>query len=335
MQKKTFDKIKKDIKTNYKIYILYIVLIVVTIVPLNYYIYSPGGLIDLTDRIKVDNAYPSKGSFNLTYVSTRRATLLTYGLSYLVSSWDLDKIDNRKIDDESYNNIEEREEIHLKETSYDAIIAAFKEAGKEYSIKNVDITVTHVFDYAETDIEVGDIIKTVNGIKVSEVEDITNALNNVNENDEINVEVVRNNKNKTCIAKVKVMEDRKVIGIWLSLLKDVETTPKVEYVFKKRERGSSRGLMSALDIYNKITESDLTHGDIISGTGTIDEDGMVYEIDGVEYKLAGAVREKAKVFIVPIENYEEAIEVKNKKNYDIEIIKVETLHEAVEALNNR
>ena len=335
MRNKFFKRLRDDIKENYIIYIVYIVILLVSVIPLNYYIYSPGGLVDLTDRIKVENSYKQEGSFNLTYVTTRHATLMTYGLSYLFKNWDLDKIENRQIDDESYDDIETREGITLKETSYDAIIAAFTEAGKEYKIKRTDVTVIHTFDYADTNIEVGDIVKKVDNKEIKDVEDISEILSNKNINDKIKIIVQRNNKNIERYAIVKEKDNRKVIGILLSLIKDVETNPKVEYVFKRNEKGSSRGLMSALDIYNKITEEDLTKGNIISGTGTIDEKGKVYAIDGVKYKMIGAVKSKSKVFIVPSDNYDEAVKIKKENNFNIDVIKVDTLHEAVEALKNR
>ena len=90
--------------------------------------------------------------------------------------------------------------------------------------------------------------------------------------------------------------------------------------------------MCALDIYNKITDYDLTKGRIISGTGVIDEKGKVGAIDGVKYKLIGAVKKKADVFIVPNDNYDEAVKVKNENKYDIKIIKADNLHDVIEEL---
>ena len=90
--------------------------------------------------------------------------------------------------------------------------------------------------------------------------------------------------------------------------------------------------MCALDIYNKITEFDLTKGRKISGTGTINEKGEVGAIDGVKYKLAGAVKKKANIFIVPKDNYDEAIKLKKKYNYNIEIILADNLHNVIEKL---
>ena len=68
------------------------------------------------------------------------------------------------------------------------------------------------------------------------------------------------------------------------------------------------------------------------GTGTIDEYGNVGEIGGVKYKLMGAVKDKADVFLVPKDNYEEAMEVKEEKDYDIEIVSVEKLVDAINYL---
>ena len=91
--------------------------------------------------------------------------------------------------------------------------------------------------------------------------------------------------------------------------------------------------MSALDIYNKITKKDLTKGLKIAGTGEIDKDGNIGTIGGVKYKLIGAAKDKADVFLVPNgENYKECIKIKKEKKLDIKIIGVSTLDEAINEL---
>lgn len=90
--------------------------------------------------------------------------------------------------------------------------------------------------------------------------------------------------------------------------------------------------MFTLSIYNKLVDEDITKNRKVVGTGTIDLNGNVGEIGGVKYKLKGAVKSKADIFICPYENYDEAINLKNKYNYDIEIIKVSTFDEAIEKL---
>ena len=331
--------IKKELKfilnvIRYNIgYIIFLILIAfLCFYNFDYYIFSPGSLVDLTDRIEVENAYNEEGSFNLTYVTARPGSIMNILLSKIIPSWDLVDLDDSRIENESEKEILDRDKIYLKETSYDAIIAAFKVAGKEYTIDSIDITITHVYDLANTDLKTGDIIKSVDGKEINSFDELKEEIDKHKENDKIIIKVLRNNKEKECYSILKKEEDRIVIGVGIASLKQVSTTPKVEYIFKDNESGSSRGLMCALDIYNKITEFDLTKGRIISGTGSIDENGKVGSIDGVKYKLIGAVKKKADVFIVPTDNYEEALKVKEENNYNIEIIEADTLENLIEKL---
>ena len=333
MIKKILNNIKKDIKVNYKFYLITLFLIVLFNIKLDYYIYSPGSLVDLTNRISVNDGYKAKGSFNLTYVTARNGTIPNILLSYIIPNWDLSSLDDMRYDDESEKEIVKRDQIYLKETSYDAIIAAFKEAGKEVEISNINVTVSLIYDLADTDLKIGDVIKKVNDVEINSFDELKNEIAKYKENDRIKITVLRDKKTKECYSVLKKEKDRVIIGVSLAELKDVKTDPKVEYVFKDNESGSSRGLMCALDIYNKITESDLTKGKKISGTGSIDEDGIVGAIDGVKYKLTGAVKKKADVFIVPTKNYDEAIKLKEKNKYNIIIISADNLHSVIEELN--
>ena len=335
MIKKILNYFKEELKTNYKFYIVYVVLLSLLFINFNYYVYSPGGLEDLTDRIKVSDSYDSKGSFNLTYVTSRAGNIYNILLSYILPSWDLVSVKDSQIENESTSEVVERNQIYLRQTSYDAIISAFNEANIDYEIKNVNVTVTFVYDNSNTDIKTGDVIKEINGIKINNYEELSNEMSKYKENDKINFKVLRDNKETDAYAILKKENDRVIVGMYLAELKDVVTNPSVKYIFKDNESGSSRGLMCALDIYNKITEFDLTKGDIISGTGVIYEDGSVGSIDGVKYKLKGAVKNKAKVFIVPSENYDEAVKLKKEHNYDIEIIEADNLHNVIEKLKNR
>ena len=335
MIKKILNYFKEELKTNYKFYIVYVVLLSLLFINFNYYVYSPGGLEDLTDRIEVSDSYDSKGSFNLTYVTSRAGNIYNILLSYILPSLDLVSVKDSQIENESTSEVVERNQIYLRQTSYDAIIAAFNEANIDYEVKNVNVTVTFVYDNSNTDIKTGDIIKEINGVKINNYEELSNEMSKYKENDKINFKVLRDNKETDAYAILKKENDRVIVGMYLAELKDVVTNPSVKYIFKDNESGSSRGLMCALDIYNKITEFDLTKGDIIAGTGVIYEDGSVGSIDGVKYKLKGAVKNKAKVFIVPSENYDEAVKLKKEHNYDIEIIEADNLHNVIEKIKNR
>ena len=122
---------------------------------------------------------------------------------------------------------------------------------------------------------------------------------------------------------------------WWKGIKEYETIPKVKINVDDNESGPSGGLITALAIYNSLVETDITNNLTIVGTGTIEEDGSIGSIGGVEYKLKSAVRSNADLFIVPMdENYESAIKYKKENNYEIDIIGVSTFDEAVKYLEN-
>ena len=109
-----------------------------------------------------------------------------------------------------------------------------------------------------------------------------------------------------------------MIGIIITEKQKIKTDPKIKIKFKNSESGASGGLMMSLSIYDSLIKEDLTKGLKIAGTGTIDQDGNVGKIDGVKYKVMGAVKDKADIFLVPAgSNYKEAIKTKKEKKYKI------------------
>ena len=59
------------IKKHLKIIIIYIVIIILLLIEFPYYIEAPGGIIDINDRINIEDSYNSRGSFNLSYVFSK------------------------------------------------------------------------------------------------------------------------------------------------------------------------------------------------------------------------------------------------------------------------
>ena len=170
MIKKILNYIKNDIKNNYKSYIVLILIISTFFIKLDYNVYSPGGLINLNDRIETNNKYTEEGSFNLTYVTSRSGILPVVLLSYVIPSWDLVPASEVKVDNESMDEVNLRNKIYLEETSYNAIIAAYEEANKPYTVNSVDIKVTYIVDKDNNDLKVGDTIKEINGVKIDSYE---------------------------------------------------------------------------------------------------------------------------------------------------------------------
>lgn len=332
---KLYEKIKKFIKENYLSIIFLVICILLATIRLDYEIYTPGGLSNLNKRIEVEDGYDSKGSFNLTYVSSKTGTIPAILLSYIIPSWDLVSIEEVRLnEDEDYDDILKRGQIDLHSVNENAIAVAFKAAGEKYEILKNETQIYYKLKESNSNLKTGDIIKSINGKKINSLEDVQNSYQDKKSGDKIEIIVERDGKEKECYATLYEDDGKIIIGITLVSILDVKTEKEVSFKYKGTESGASGGLMSALEIYNRITEYDLTKGKKISGTGTISLDGKVGEIAGVKYKLAGAVRKKADVFIVPSENYEEAIKLKKENKYDIKIIKADTFDNVVEELKN-
>ena len=327
--------LKNNIKSILKVLLIYVILIILFTVPINYQIYTPGGTIDISKRIKIDNDYDLSGSFNLTYVSGKKGIIPLVLLSYVIPSWDLEPISNLQIENESYDEIISRQQLYLKSGVQNSIINAFNEANIDIGLSNPKLVVMYVLENADTDLKVKDEIKEINGVSVSSFEELSNELSKYDENDTLEIKVIRNNKTVITTSKLKEIENKKILGIVVTTFYDFDTEPSVEFVYKNSESGSSGGLMNALYIYSIITNQDLTKGDKIAGTGTLEIDGTVGEIDGLKYKIMGAVRNKADVFITGPNNIEEARNIIEKNNYDIELIEAETLNDIINKLSNR
>ncbi len=59
--------------------------------------------------------------------------------------------------------------------------------------------------------------------------------------------------------------------------------------------------MFSLEIYNQLMEEDLTKGYKIAGTGTIDSEGTVGPIGGIDQKIVAADKAGAEIFFAPNE----------------------------------
>lgn len=317
---------KKFFKENYKFLIFMLILITVVNVELPYYIEAPGGTINLSKRI--DENYDKKnGSLNMLYVTEYKGNIVTVLLSKIIKSWDLYEISNQQISNEDANDIYLRNKVMLDNSIENATLVAYKYAGKQITIKekqNIIIATTK-----DNGLKIGDIVLSVDSIPVENNTTIKDYLTTKNEGDIIKIKVKRNDEEK----EISITLDKdKIIGIMLITNYIYETEEPLNINFRSGEGGSSGGLILSLGIYSEITGIDILKGRNIAGTGTIDAEGNVGEIDGIKYKIAGAVKNKMDVILVSPYNYEEAKKVIEEHNYNIELVCVKTFEEAINYL---
>ena len=270
----------------------------------------------------------------MAYVSMVRGSIPFLLISYIIPDWDIVPAEDITADGEDLDEMLEREKIYMQESMDAAIINAYQKASAKIEITGVINEVAYITEQADTNLKIKDQIIAVNGKEIHSLADMQKIISSLNEGEKVELQVIRDKKEITCDAVTYRVGAEAKIGVSLVTTYEYETDPAVSITSKASEAGSSGGLMMSLTIYNQLVEEDITGGKKIVGTGTIDILGNVGEIGGVKYKLIGAVKNDADIFICPEENYEEAMEVAENKGYDITIISVSTFDEAIKKLES-
>lgn len=318
---------------------LCLLLLVGYFIPMPYYISKPGMARELEPIVEVDQGYEDEaGSFMLTTIQMGKANIFTYALANVMSYWSIYDESDIKSDDESDDEYEMRQMYLMEGSKEKAIMSAFRSAGKEYEITYNGIYVYKVVEDmpAENILLPGDRITKINHKKIESTEAFTNYILEQSEGTELELEIIRENQTNSKTVAVKYNPDTGNVGIGIVLIDDieVETDPKVT-IDSSEIGGPSAGLMFSLEIYNQLVGEDVTKGYEIAGTGTIDEEGNVGAIGGIDQKVVAADKSGAEIFFAPNENgsadsnYSVAAKTAKDIGTSMKIVPVDTMAEAL------
>ncbi|MDQ1703296.1 MAG: Lon-like protease [Frankiaceae bacterium] len=149
-------------------------------------------------------------------------------------------------------------------------------------------------------LKAGDEIVSVDGTPIDTITALTKAIGAHKPGENVSVTYRRDGVLHTDLVGTVAAGDgtkRPIIGV----------TPDVKLPFTvdiqlPNVGGPSAGLMFSLAIYDKLSDGHLAGGRTIAGTGTIDADGVVGPIGGIQQKVYAARRDGATVFLVPHSN---------------------------------
>ena len=145
-----YKTLKSALKEDYKFILFIIILYIILQYPLNYYITVGGGISDISTRIKVEDAYESEGSLNISYVTQLPGTIMTYGLSYIIPNWERENANLYKYnEEESIDDIEFRSNLDLTTANGTATYWAYTMANKEVNLISQKLYVITTFSEYE------------------------------------------------------------------------------------------------------------------------------------------------------------------------------------------
>lgn len=314
---------------------------IASLLPVPYVVYSPGPLEDTLGEwngepvIQIEDGvdtYQTSGELDLTTVGVTSADtkldLLTVLRAWLDSDRAVVPRGTVYREDETADEAREQSALQLARSQETAKVAALRQLGHTVPER---IVVTTVFENtpAEGVLVPGDIILAVDGTKVSDPEEVAEIVTDREPGDEVDFLIRRDEKEMSVTAETMADEEdgRPVVGFQPAWGYD----PPVEVSIGIDERigGPSAGMIFALAIYDTLTEEPLVDGAHIAGTGEISGEGEVGPIGGIQQKIAAASDAGTELFLAPQANCEEVI---GADGGDMRIVPVETLPEAIEAI---
>lgn len=306
---------------------------------LPYYIYKPGHADSLEQMVEVENGHMGEGDLHLVTVSGAQATPLQFVLAKFLAYHEIIPIEEARpegISDEDYMH----HQLKMMENSQQSsTIVAYRAANEEVTIEHNGIYIIGVVEDmpAEGVVEPGDRIIKADKKEMKEANDLVNYVQEKQAGETIEIEIERDEKNMTkSIEVVSFPEDKTKVGIGIQLVTDQKVTVHPDVHIKSGSIGGpSAGLMFALEMYNQLTEEDITKGYHIAGTGEIDFDGNVHRIGGIDKKVVAAHRQGMDIFFAPHENgneksnYMVAKETAEQLNASMKIVPIDTFSEAL------
>ncbi|MGW2645395.1 YlbL family protein [Streptomyces sp. NPDC001393] len=326
------------------------------LIPVPYSEMSPGPTVNTLEdhdgepvlQISGHRTYPTDGHLNMTTVRVTSADF-RMNLVQAVYGW-LDPDTKVVPHDTLYPNGTTEEQSsqqnaeEFSQSQESAKVAALKELG--IPVKSWVIVSTVIKGSpAEGRLHAGDVIKAVDGTAVKQPSDVAKLVTKhkpgqnvvftvVPVKDQAAAEKAHRTATKTqdVTLTTKASDDtgpqRAIVGI--SAGTD-HTFPFSIDIKLADVGGPSAGLMFALGIYDKLTPGSLTGGKFVAGTGTIDDNGTVGPIGGVEMKTVGARDKGAQYFLTPADNC--AAAAKDTPS-GLTLVKVRNIGDALDALKD-
>ncbi len=312
-------------------------LIAAVFVPIGYYVISPGGWLDVPPTITVEGTadYPVDGQIDLLTVSERKATALLALIGWLDPSSSVYEEEVIRPTDIPADELRAYNQSLFVNSTEKAVGVATEYLGYD-SISGTGATVAEVVadTPAASTLVVGDTIVAIDGMAVATDSDAVSTLGQFGPGETVTLTISPEAGGDDRPVVVTLAENprdpsRAYLGVGL-VTRDLAIDPPFDVAIDVDGIGGpSAGLAMTLSVIDRLTPGQLTGGRHVAVTGTIELDGSVGPVGGIEQKAKVVEDSGAVLFLVPSESYDQAQEALGD---DVVVKPVDTLADALVAL---
>jgi PDZ domain-containing protein len=278
--------------------------------PTPYYITAPGAAVDTGRIINVEGGKLGAGRLYLLSLVTTRANLLLYLWAQVDPRADLETREEFLGPVKDYATYIRIHRETMSNSQRTAKAIALQLTGYGAGVRSVGAKVLDLVEHtpAREILSIDDVVIEADGRTITSAEDFINVVAGVAPGGIISMRVRRGAQELQLKVPTVEHPERKgaaMVGVQLgdSLIFD-EPIPvgiRSGYII-----GPSAGLIFTLQIIDQLSPQGITGGRRIAGTGTIEREGRVGAIGGVEQKVFTAESAGADVIFVPQANYADA-----------------------------
>jgi PDZ domain-containing protein len=228
-------------------------------------------------------------------------------------------------------------QVAMKNSTETAVIVALRRVGYKINVEGLGAEVDEVVAHTPADgiLQPGDVITTLDGTPTMSNDALVTTIRKHHPGDTVAMTV--QSSGVTTQRSIKLAQSPPSQGpphAFIGITTSTKGNPQLPFgvtIDAGNIGGPSAGLAFTLGVMDELSTGDLTGGQIIAATGTIEADGTVGDVGGVVQKTAAVRKSGAVAFLVPPGEYQQALK---HAGSHLKVIKVANLEEAISALRS-
>lgn len=311
--------------------------------PTQDYVILPGVTENLNDTIQVANGQPPNGRLLMVAVTLEPANLFYEIYARVTPYGEIVPAADLTGPGGNTSNYQQETAVEMQASHEYAKVAALDFLGYHAKETGDGVQIFYTIPHmpASGKLSSGDVIVAVNGVQVTTAQAMTAYMQgHVTPGQSVTLTVKRHGRLMSITLKTAPNpSDPKTALIGVAIGTDHQnfSIPVPIRISTGDITGPSAGMMFGLEIISQLRPGwDLTHGGTIAGTGAIEPTGVVDPIGGIREKVITVYDAGAKVFLVPADNYKDALAEEQALGITskMRLIKINTLADAVQALKH-